>query len=77
MHRLSLRYGEHETWQLEGSAVGSARYFTTLPDALACARELTHAGETLIELRVSGFYACVHQTPGWPRRIHALTSAAA
>ena len=77
MHHLSLRYGEQETWQLEGDAIGPARHFATLPAALACARALTDAGETLIELRVSGFYACVHQIPGWPRRIHAPASEAA
>jgi|HubBroStandDraft_6_1064221.scaffolds.fasta_scaffold420966_2 hypothetical protein len=69
MNRLSIGYDERSTWSLDGEAVGPTRTFGSLPDALACARELTNAAEALIELRISGIYACVHQEPGWPHRI--------
>jgi hypothetical protein len=52
------------------------RTFSSLPEAIACTRELTNASETLIELQVNGSYACVRQEPGWPRRIHAPDRAA-
>ncbi len=52
------------------------RTFSTLPEAIACARELTNASETMIELQVSGCYACVHRERGWPRRIQAPDRAA-
>jgi hypothetical protein len=76
MKRLSLSCDDAATWHLEGEAVGAMRSFGSLTEALACGRELTHAAETLIELRVSGFYACVHQEQGWPRRIQAPKAAA-
>jgi hypothetical protein len=77
MNRLSISYDGSVEWQLEGEAIGAPRVFGSLPDALACARELTHAAEALIELRVNGFYACVHQERGWPRRIHTPVKTAA
>jgi hypothetical protein len=77
MNRLSVSYDGRFSWLLDGEAVGPTRTFTSLPEALACARDMTHAAEALIELRVSGFYACVHQEKGWPRRIHAPERTAA
>jgi hypothetical protein len=77
MNRLSVSYDGRFTWLLDGEVVGATRTFSSLPEALACARELTDAAEALIELRVSGFYACVHQEKGWPRRIHAPDRPAA
>jgi hypothetical protein len=76
MNRVSLSCDDAETWRLDGEVVGATRSFGSLSEALACARALTDAGETLIELRVSGFYACVHQSQGWPRRIQAPKAAA-
>jgi hypothetical protein len=77
MNQLSISYDGSSTWLLEGDAVGPTRTFNTLSEALAYARELTHATETLIELRISGFYACIHQEQGWPRRIQAPERTAA
>jgi len=69
MNRLSISYDGDKTWSLDGSAIGATRTFSSLPDALAYARDLTGAAEALIELRINGIYACVHQKPGWPHRI--------
>jgi hypothetical protein len=77
MNRLSLSYDGHFIWLLGGDAIGPARTFNSLPEAVACARELTGAAEALIELRVGGFSACIHQEQGWPRRIHAPERVAA
>jgi hypothetical protein len=77
MNRLSLSYDGRFTWLLDGDAIGPTRTFSSLPDAVACARELTGAAEALIELRVAGFSACIHQERGWPRRIHAPEGVAA
>ena len=77
MNHLSVSYDGRFTWLLDGEVVGATRTFSSLPEALACARELTDAAEALIELRVSGFYACGHQEKGWPRRIHAPDRTAA
>ena len=76
MNRITISYDGRFTWLLDGAIVGPTRSFSSLPEALACARELTDAAEALIELRVSGFYACVHQERGWPRRIQAPERAA-
>ncbi len=76
MNRVTISYDGRFTWLLDGAVVGPTRSFSTLPEALACARELTNASETLIELQVSGCYACVHQERGWPRRIQAPERAA-
>jgi len=77
MNRVMLSYDEGDSWRLDGDTVGATRSFATLAGAIACARELTHAAETLIELNVSGFSACVHQEAGWPRRIYTPGRAAA
>jgi hypothetical protein len=77
MNCVSISYDGGDSWQLDGAAVGATRSFATLAEALACARELTHAAETLIELDVSGFHACVHQERGWPSRIYTPSTAAA
>ena len=76
MNRITISYDGRFTWLLDGAVVGPTRTFSSLPEALACARQLTNAAETLIELQVSGCYACVHQEPGWPRRIQAPNRAA-
>jgi hypothetical protein len=76
MNRITISYDGRFTWLLDGDIVGPTRTFATLPQAIACARELSNASETMIELQVSGFYACVHQERGWPRRIHAPDRAA-
>ena len=77
MNRLSISY-DGSTWSLGGDAIGLTRTFSSLPDALACARDLTGAAEALIELRIDGIYACVHQAAGWPHRIvnRSLSAAA-
>jgi hypothetical protein len=72
-----LRYDDRGPWRLDGDVVGAPRTFATLTDALDCARELTGSAETLIELQVNGFDACIHQETGWPRRIQAPERAAA
>jgi len=77
MNRLSISYDGRGTWLLDGEAVGPTQTFNALPAALDCARELTNAAEALIEVRVSGVYACVHQEPGWPHRICAPLKTAA
>jgi hypothetical protein len=77
MNRISVSYDGRFTWLLGGEAIGATRSFSTLPEAMACARELTGAAEALIELRIDGFYACVHQTRGWPHRIHMPERTAA
>ena len=76
MKRLSISYDGRFTWLLDGDSVGPTRTFSSLAEAIACARELTQAAPAIIELRVSGFYACVQQEQGWPRRIHAPDRAA-
>jgi hypothetical protein len=76
MNRFSVSYDGGEAWLLDGEPVGRTRSFGTLPEALDCARKLVDSEESLIELRVSGFYACVHQELGWPRRIHSPLRAA-
>ena len=76
MKRLSISYDGRFTWLLDGDDVGPTRTFSTLPEAIACARELTQAAPAIIELQVSGFYACVRQEQGWPRRIQAPERAA-
>jgi hypothetical protein len=76
MNRITISSDGRFTWLLDGAIVGPTRTFSTLPEAIACARELSNAAETLIELQVSGFYACVHQERGWPRRIQAPERAA-
>jgi hypothetical protein len=76
MNRVTISYDGRFTWLLDGEIVGPTRTFSTLPQAIACARQLTDASETMIELQVSGFYACVHQERGWPRRVHAPDRAA-
>ena len=76
MNQFSVSYDGGEAWLLDGETVGETRTFGSLPEALACARELVDAAESLIELRCSGFYACIHQEQGWPRRIHAPLRAA-
>ncbi|HXC29775.1 MAG TPA: hypothetical protein VNV38_17590 [Stellaceae bacterium] len=76
MNRVTISYDGRFTWLLDGEIVGPTRTFSTLPQAIACARQLTDASETMIELQVSGFYACVHQERGWPRRVHAPERAA-
>jgi hypothetical protein len=76
MNRITISYDGRFTWLLDGDVVGPTRTFSTLPQAIACARELSNAAETLIELQVSGFYACVHQERGWPHRIDAPERAA-
>lgn len=76
MNRITISYNGRSAWLLDGAAVGPTRTFSSLPGAIACARELTNASQTLIELQVSGSYACVHQQRGWPRRIHAPERAA-
>jgi hypothetical protein len=76
MNRITISYNGRFTWLLDGALVAPTRAFSALPEAIACARELTNASESLIELQVNGSYACVHQERGWPRRIHAPDSAA-
>ena len=77
MNRISVGYDDRFTWLLAGDAIGATRTFSSLPDAIACARELTNAAEALIELRIDGFYACVHQEYGWPHPIHTEARRAA
>ena len=77
MNRFWLSHDGAATWQLDGEAVGDTRSFGSLADAIAHARDLAHAEEALIELHVSGFYACVHQERGWPHRIEAAAKKAA
>jgi hypothetical protein len=77
MNRLSISYDGRGSWRLDGEAVGPTRIFSALPAALDDARELTNAAEALIEVRVDGVYACVHQEQGWPHRICAPLKTAA
>jgi hypothetical protein len=71
MNRLCFTYNGRDNWQVDGEAIGGSLCFTGLPAAVAHTRKVTRAAETLIELRIDGFYACVHQAAGWPHRICA------
>jgi hypothetical protein len=75
-NRLSFTYLGPDDWRLDGGAVGGSQRFASLPAAINFARETTNAAETLIELRIDEFYACVHQDAGWPHRICAPAKAA-
>jgi len=77
MNQISVSYDGRFTWLLSGDAIGPTRTFSSLPEAISCARELTDAAEAMIEMRIDGFYACVHQERGWPHRIHAPDRKAA
>jgi hypothetical protein len=77
MNRLSFTHLGPEEWRLDGDAVGEeGRHFADLASAVAFARKATNAAEALVELRIDGFYACVHQNPGWQHPICAPAKVA-
>jgi hypothetical protein len=68
LRRFAISRDDCGRWMLEGSA-GAPPFFTDLASALAFARRDSDAAAAIIELRVDGVYACVHQPKGWPQRI--------
>jgi len=76
MNRLSFTHLGQDEWRIDGEAIGQSQQLSGLATAVAFARKTTNAAEALIELRIDGFYACVHQNPGWQHPICAPAKVA-
>lgn len=64
-------------WDVHGLPGKPAAHLASLAASLDYARRECAAAPATIELMVDGFYAVIHQEPGWPRRVVARERAAA
>jgi hypothetical protein len=67
--RLAISRDAAGRWTIERGLADSPVTFDDLAAALSHARRELDAAAAMIELRVDGLYACVHQPRGWPQRI--------
>lgn len=56
-------------WDVTGLPGKPAAHLASLAASIDYARRECAAAPATIELMVDGFYAVIHQEPGWPRRV--------
>jgi hypothetical protein len=56
-------------WNVSGLPGKPIAHLASLADSIEYARRECAAAPATIELMVDGFYAVIHQAPGWPRRV--------